>query len=439
MKRSLRSLAAVLTLAAATFAGSVGLAQGLYYKEVTKDGRIYVFNSAEAYKTWEKTGEMGKSITLIGRGKNGETLVADSETAIDLYNLKNDTPGYERPAPKPAAPVIPTTLKVGDGELKFGLLLQGWYVTDDSKASTGTSWLGNTTGYNTFRLRRSEIKLSGKITPSWGFEVMFDPAKSQGTAAGTDGRILQDLGVSFLGLKGHEFTLGQKKIVITEEGVRSSSELDFAERAQVTRAFSDRRETGFFYKGDFGSLVTAYASITNGTPSNVVDDSNDTVFYAARFDFKVMPGFMLGASGGTSGGEGAFHLGRDRYGVHVKYDGPAELPLAFRAEYLEAKDESRNATSGAITELKRNGFYVTGMYTIAGVYQLAVRYDQIDNNKDASNAKTKTFTGGFHYMIKGKNINLKAEYFSIKQDGRTVNGALDESYGQFALAAQVAF
>lgn len=439
MKRSLRFLAAALTLAAATFLGSTGHAQGLYYKEVTKDGRIYVFNSAEAYKTWEKTGEMGKSITLIGRGKNGETLVADSETAIDLYNLKNDTPGYERPAPKPAAPVIPTTLKVGDGELKFGLLLQGWYVTDDSKASTGTSWLGNTTGYNTFRLRRSEIKLSGKITPSWGFEVMFDPSKAINTAAGADGKILQDLGVTFLGLKGHEFTLGQKKIVITEEGLRSSSDLDFAERAQVTRAFSDRRETGFFYKGDYGSLVTAYASITNGTPSNVLDDSNDTVFYAARLDFKVMPGLLLGASGGTSGGEGAFHLGRDRYGVHVKYDGPAELPLAFRAEYLEAKDESRNATSGAITELERNGFYLTGMYTIAGVYQLAVRYDQLDNNKNASNAKTKMFTGGFHYMIKGKNINLKAEYFSIKQDGRTVNGVLDESYGQFALAAQVAF
>ncbi|MBL8113177.1 MAG: hypothetical protein JNK60_09850, partial [Acidobacteria bacterium] len=177
----------------------------------------------------------------------------------------------------------------------------------------------------------------------------------------------------------------------------------------------------------------------NGVASNVLDDSNDTVFYAARLDFKPLAGLMVGASGGTSGGEGPFHLGRDRYGVHVKYDGPAELPIAFRAEYLEAKDESRNATSGAITALKRNGFYVTGMYTIAGVYRLAARYDQIDNNKDASNAKTKTFTGGFHYMIKGKNINLKADYYSIKQDGRAVNGALDESYSQFALAAQVAF
>ena len=440
-----RIATAALALAWLAPAGAIvltGQAQAqvslLFYKEVEKDGRIYVFNSAARYKSWQASGDIGTAVTMVGQGPAGETVVAENETAMDLYNFKHDRPAYERPAPKAAAaPSSPTALKIGDGELKFGLLLQGWYVTDDSPAATGSSWLGNTTGYNTFRLRRAEIKLNGKITPAWGFEVMFDPAKSQNVTgnADTDSKILQDLAVTYLGLKGHEFSLGQKKIVLTEEGVRSSSELDFAERAQVTRTFSDRRETGFFYKGDFDEMVTAMASITNGIISNSNSNTNDTVFGAARIDVKPVHGLLIGASGGTGAvNGGASHLGRTRYGAHVKYDGGDDLPIGFRAEYLRATDEQAGKA-----DLRQDGFLVTVLYTIEKQFQLGLRYDEINKNKDVDGNKIKTFTAGFHYLIKGKNINLKLDYFNIKQDNRLVLGNLEEKYSQFVLAAQVAF
>jgi len=438
MKRGLFTLLTALALGAGLVVPARPAAAQvatLFYKEIPKDGRIYVFNTPERLKLYESSGDIGTAITLIGHGPNGETVVAENDTAIDLYNLKHDRPAYAHATPKPAAPTLPTSIKIGDGELKFGLLLQGWYVSDSSPAGTGTSWLGNGTGSNTFRLRRSEIKLSGKITKAWGFEVMLDPSKAQSTSAGGDARILQDLGISFLGLKGHEFTLGQKKIFVTEEGVRSSSELDFAERAQVTRGFSDRRETGFFYKGEYANdLVTGHVSITNGVAANNNDDSNDTLFFAARLDVKPVHGLMVGVSGGTSGGETAAHLSRDRYGAHVKYDGGADLPIGFRAEYLKAKDGNANGTT-----LNRDGFYATLLYTIDKQYQLGVRYDEIDNNKDADGARIKTLTAGFHYLIKGKNINLKLDYFSIKQENRKVSNVLEETYSQLVLAAQVAF
>ncbi|MEO6327080.1 MAG: porin [Thermoanaerobaculia bacterium] len=443
-----RHLGAVLLAIASLMTAPLASAQGsLFYQEIAKDGRIYVFNTPKTVEIFTKSGSMGIAITMLGQGPNGETVVAENETALDLYNFKHDRPGYVRPAVKPAAPVIPTSLKIGDGELKFGLLLQGWYVADSSPAGSGTSWLGNNTGNNTFRIRRAEIKLNGKITADWGFEVMLDPSKQQnftatvstttgaGTTAcsGTDCKILQDLGVTFFGLKGHEFSLGQKKIAVTEEGIRSSSELDFAERAQVTRGFSDRRETGLFYKGEYGERFGAFASITNGVASNVNDDSNDTLFAAARFDIKPIHGLLLGVSGGTSGGETAAHFSRDRWGAHVKYDGPDSLPLGFRAEYLRATD------GAAAGDLNRDGFYVTVLYTLAKQYQLGIRYDEIDNNKDIDNSKVKTITAGFHYLIKGKNINLKADYLNINQQGRRVNGLAKEFYNQFVLAAQVAF
>ena len=440
---SMRSALGVLAGAATALVLSAGLAapafgQGLYYQEAAKDGKIYVFNSATAYKEWQKSGAIPKAITLPKQGEKGETVIAENETAIDLYNLKHDRPAYERPAPKPAVPLPSTTLRIGEnGELKFGVLAQAWYITDSSPASTGTDQLGNTTGINTFRVRRAEIKLAGKITPAWGFDVMFDPAKSQNTAAGQDGKILQDLYLSFLGLKGHELALGQKKIYLTEEGVRSSAALDFAERSVVVRQISDRREIGLFWKADWSPLFATWVSVTNGTTANNNDDSNDTLNYAARVDLKPVKGLLVGMSGSFSGGETLSHLGRNRLGAHVRWEGTDELPLGARFEYYTATDQQ--LVAGGKTDLKRNGWYGTVLYTFAKQYQVAARYEQFNRNADVSGNKIEIFTGGFHYLIKGNNVNLKLDVEAIKDEGRVVNGQLDENYVQGVLAAQVSF
>lgn len=76
----------------------------LYYQEVQKDGRYYVFNTPERYASFKASGDMGTSITLIGRGPSGETVVAENETALDLFFFKNNLPAYDRPTPKPALP-----------------------------------------------------------------------------------------------------------------------------------------------------------------------------------------------------------------------------------------------------------------------------------------------------------------------------------------------
>jgi Phosphate-selective porin O and P len=437
----IRGTAAVGVVAALLLVGAAGAqVTGLYYQEVTKDGRIYVFNTYERYQAFQKSGEMGTAITLIGRGPDGETVVAENETALDLFLFKHNLPAYDRPTSKPQAPpspAPPTTLKVGDGELKFGLLLQPWYVYDSSPTGTTTSYLRNTTGYSTFVLRRAEIKLSGKITPGWGFEVMLDPAKTQTfTASGvaaTDDKILQDLAVTFLGVKGQEFSLGQKKIPITEEGYRGSSVLDFVERARITRTFSDRRETGFFYKGEFGEHVGTYASLTNGTPANTVN-YDKALFGAARVDVKPMAGLLIGASGGTTVGGSVNDIQRDIVNGFLKYGNIAGMPLTFEAEYLSAT----TGQTGKPT-VKADGYYGTVTYTIAAKYQFAVRYDFIDRNKDVAGNQVKTWTGGLNYLIKGNNVKLSLDYYDVDEQGRKVNNVLSEKYHQVVLLTQIAF
>lgn len=266
---------------------------------------------------------------------------------------------------------------------------------------------------------------------------MIDPAKTQVfTPSGvslTDDKILQDLAVIFLGVKGQEFSLGRRKIPITEEGYQGSSQLDFVERARITRTFSDRRETGLFYKGEFGEHVGAHISLTNGAPANVVN-YDKAMFGAARVDIKPMAGLLFGASGGTRVGGSVNQIQRDIVNGFLKYGNVAGMPLGFEAEYL-------SATIGAAGKptVKADGYYATVTYTIATKYQFAVRYDFIDRNKDVAGNQVKTWTGGFNYLIKGNNVKLSLDYYDVDEQGRTVNNVLSERYHQVVFLTQIAF
>ena len=80
----------------------------------------------------------------------------------------------------------------------------------------------------------------------------------------------------------------------------------------------------------------------------------------------------------------------------------------LRAEYGKATDGQTNGT-----EIDRDGFYVSALYTFAKQFRLGARYEEYDQNNDVDNDELSIITGGFHYMIKGKNINLKAEWYGI--------------------------
>jgi len=108
---------ALLILAVAVLAASPLFAQGLYYKEIAKDGRIYVFNDAAEAARFEKSGEMGKSVTRMGAGPNGETLVADSERAMQLYFFKH---GISEAVPEPPPPPPPAPSPDKFSGLMFG-------------------------------------------------------------------------------------------------------------------------------------------------------------------------------------------------------------------------------------------------------------------------------------------------------------------------------
>jgi hypothetical protein len=101
MRRGLVGVAAIVVGFAVV---TSSWAQNMFYREVAKDGRIYVFAIAQRFENFDKSdgAEIGVAITRLGYGPAGETVVFDSEDAINLYNFKHDKPGEVFAKPKEA-------------------------------------------------------------------------------------------------------------------------------------------------------------------------------------------------------------------------------------------------------------------------------------------------------------------------------------------------
>ena len=89
---------------------TTAFAQTFFYNEVVRDGRIYVFAVAARYDAFVQSdgAETGPVIERRAYGPNGETVVFDSETAINLYNFKHGLPGESFPEPDKSASTFPS-------------------------------------------------------------------------------------------------------------------------------------------------------------------------------------------------------------------------------------------------------------------------------------------------------------------------------------------
>jgi hypothetical protein len=98
MHECIRWLTAAALVTSSMFTAAA-VAQTFFYSEVVKDGRIYVFALSPRHDAFIKSDgkEMGPVIERQAYGPNGETVVFDSEDAINLYNFKHGLPGEHFP------------------------------------------------------------------------------------------------------------------------------------------------------------------------------------------------------------------------------------------------------------------------------------------------------------------------------------------------------
>lgn len=282
MSRSSRFAAGLLVLLA-LLAASTASAQvvGLYYKEVEKDGRIYIFNTPERYKSWNDSGEVGTAITLTGAGANGETLVAENETALDLYFFKHGLEGYDRPTPKPAAPAFTvgwkdgkTTLEGRQARLDVSNRVQIRFTQELPEQ-------GDDVG--SFRIRRAKTKFEGWVyDKALTYELQLNWPDTSNP--------LEDANVNYdvsRGRKAFQIKAGQFKVPLGRQELTSSGSQQFVDRALVTNRFARGRDIGLQLWGTpVGGKLDWRVGVFNGNGRTTSRNDNDEYQVNARLMFQ---------------------------------------------------------------------------------------------------------------------------------------------------------
>jgi hypothetical protein len=282
----------------------------------------------------------------------------------------------------PARAAEPEPVMAGAGKAKFGVLLQSWLVND----TTGPA----TTPRPNFRLRRAELKFNGSVADDTRWFAMIDAAKTLRTgpiASTNDNKILQDLGVAFTLMPALELLAGQFKTPATAEGLDSSFELLFPERAYVARTYGDRREPGAMlaWKKDDTQVR---AMVSNGQGANI-DDTNNSKDLTLRVD-QAVGDLKLGAF--TTAGDFRYSR-KSRFGANARY---TISGLLLRGEAVTANDNGTKSEA----------------WTADAGYQLTERAQPIARIEGYSTGSVTgtAFSVGLNYFVAKHGAKIQAQY-----------------------------
>ena len=409
MRRTTLFVAGLVALAMALSVTPAAMAQvtGLYYKEVEKDGRIYVFNTPERYQSWSQSGDMGTAITLPGRGPNEETIVAENDTAIDLYLFRHNLDAYDRPTPKPAKPAdYPAT--------KLGFRFYGDATSKSNKDDgTGVKTADSGTGID---VKRFYFTATHEFDKVWSAQFQSD--------IGDQGTRRYDVFVkkAYVQAKISNaaiFRLGAADTawIPYVEGVYG---LRYVEQTITDRlSFGASADWGFHFTGKAVSdKVSYYLSAENGRGFSNPSRSK-TVDFEGRLTFEPVKGLNLSV-GGYSGKRGletdtapAKHTA-NRGDLLVSY-----VTDRFRVggEVFQAKDWNSVTTA---TSDKSEGFSSWALVNLNPTWALFGRYDDAKPSKDLKpNLESTYFNLGAQWRL-NKAFAASPVYKNEEVEGGTI-------------------
>jgi hypothetical protein len=322
--------------------------------------------------------------------------IADLQKRLDALEAQQRKEAEQKETAPPARSSV--------GPITMGGLLQTWYATDSR-------------GPDTFRLRRMEMSFSGSITPRVSWRTMFDLAKplslnvaaSGGTVTGVSpnqaSRILQDMFVSYALTPRLTADVGQFKVPLSMEGLRSPADILTVERSIMNvlparnGRMGDARDLGLQLRTARPRWEAAVGVFNDASPrQNDVDDNNNKAV-VGRVAFRPIVGTAGTLQIGVSGARGrtaAAEVVRDRLGGELSY---RVGPHILEAEVAEAKD-------GAPV-VKGRGGYVTYAYSFSPGWQGVVRYDRWDPNTAVGGDAEHDWVLGANYYIRGRNARIQ--------------------------------
>ncbi len=382
-----------LAMAALAIAGTMATAasaQGLYLKEISRDGRIYVFNSAAAAVRFETTGQMDRALTRAGVGPNSETVVADSETALELYFFKHGIAQVvERPAPKPDH----VSLRLG-GTIFTDYTYQGAPRVPDAD--------GNLVSKSEFEVRRAYLTLTGSLSDLVAFRITPDITARQvstpGAPTSTDGSLVVRLKYAYGQInldrwaKGAWFRAGQQQTPYLDfmEGIyryRFQGTM-FTERGGYMSSSDVGVSARVALPGDYGEIHAGYY---NGDTYSKAE-TNDQKAFQVRGSLRPAPRHPL-----LKGLRVTAFYDADRPaqgGSRTRFVSAATFEHAFLTaaiEYLRAAD--RPSGRSAVPDRPAAGWSWWAVPRLTRNLEALVRHDRLRADTHVDGRSDRTLAG----------------------------------------------
>lgn len=441
-------LALVGVEAMAQVAYTANTVTSVFYREFLKEGRYYVFNNAAAAAAFEQSGETGVGITRIGIGPKGESVFADSETALELFLFKyNLTADVQRPKPPTLAIVWrdgKTRMTIGSNfYLEMSNRIQVRYThefPDDAVKLAGTEEAGDSKG--SFRIRRAKFKIEGWFyKPYLQYEIQTN---WPGISSANLGQYLEDANINWDVTKGKKkvmVKLGQYKVPFGLQELVSSGSQQLVDRSLVSNAYFRGRDTGATVWGVLGNNKFEYrAGLFNGNGLTRSANDNDKFQYNARVTFQPNGATPLGTYSGAHQSESDFEtaaLGKPIFTISGAFE---QNDLSFVATDLKTNLKSTLFTID--TMFKYRGFSATGAYTWgerepqevnekydtsgwflqAGYFlkpqtwEIAARYGQQDPSDLVGPDKITEIRGGLNYFYARHALKVQLDFGQIKTE-----------------------
>ncbi|MGE0456028.1 MAG: porin [Vicinamibacteria bacterium] len=415
-----------------------------YYREVARDGSIYVFSSAQSYQRWRDTGRIQGAISKPAYGPGGETVVLDAEDALWYFDARHGgaspvEPDDEARSEQAARGGVFVGWKDGRTRLQSkNALLElhnrvefRWTESDpdDDFRLPGTAEAGDAKG--SFRVRRAKTELAGWFwVPELTYELQLSWAGPE-PGASTD-TPLEDLVLSYDVSKKSTFavTFGQFKVPLGRQEMTSSSKLQFCDRDILSGEFSRGRDVGVMLDGTVAKGKLSYAAgIFNGNPASRIENDNSKYQYNAHLLFQ--PWGEVGYSEGDFESTdrpllalGAQFENNDLANATNATDFDttifgAELVLKYRgfsafAEYFWREREPETGAS-----FGSNGYHVqAGYFLKRDKLELAFRYASYDPTDAVAGDDRTEIGGAVNYFIHRHTLKLQSDYRQLEDKGR---------------------
>ena len=257
---------------------------------------------------------------------------------------------------------------------------------------------GDPTIKDGFRLRKTDLKFGGALSPKLRWRVTFDAAKVLTVIKATSNvddstvvtdasidqrtRILQDAALTYTVDKSLSFDVGQQIIPLSLEGTISTSNVETIERTlfivERSRAvgLGDIRDVGVSANGQVLNSVEYHLGVFNATGEDAgTIDTNDQKAVMGRVAYR--PSFFRGLSVGGSGGfeGGPIKQRRERSAGEIQ----------FRDDFLTLRTEAMSARDGS---LRRFGWYGLTAVRPTKRLQFVARWDDWDRDRSGEHSLT---------------------------------------------------